>query len=80
MALLKPSIRPARRNLIQVSEYGRWDDLLYAAYKTPMFKEVLAIVKEQLALDVTCKTPSLLAKWLPSENASSLMTKRMGQK
>ena len=69
----------ARRNLIQVSEYGRWDDLLYAAYKTPMFKEVLAIVKEQLALDVTCKTPSLLAKWLPSENASSSMTKRMGR-
>lgn len=35
---------------------------------------------DQLALDVTCKTPSLLAKWLKSENTSSLESKRLGNK
>ena len=35
----------------------------------------MKIVKDQLELDVQCNTPSLLAKWLPSENASSAETK-----
>lgn len=33
------------------------------------------IVAKQLMLDTQCKTPSLLAKWVPSENASSYETK-----
>lgn len=37
-------------------------------------------MRDQLALDVTCKTPSLLAKWLKSENTSSLESKRLGNK
>ena len=65
----------ARKNLIHVSEYGRWDDMIYVALNTPIEKDMFAIVKHQLALDVECKTPSLLAKWLPSENASSKETK-----
>lgn len=68
----------ARRNLQNVSEYGRWDDLIYACVGTPIEEDMLRIIKHQLALDVDCKTPSLLAKWLPSENASSKETKRMG--
>ena len=36
------------------------------------------LIKEQLALDVTCKTPSLLAKWLKSENTSSAESQRLG--
>lgn len=67
----------ALRNLVHLSEYGRWDDLLYATYNTIIFANALEEVKKQLALDVQCKTPSLLAKWLPSENASSMETKRM---
>lgn len=67
----------ARRNLMNLSEYGRWDDLLYATADTPVQKDALAIVKTQLVLDIQCKTPSLLAKWLPSENASAQSTKRM---
>lgn len=67
----------AIRNLDNCSEYGRWDDLLYATYGTPVFRNALAVVKHQLALDVECKTPSLLAKWLPSENASAKNTKKM---
>ena len=58
--------------------YRRWDDLLYSCIGTPLEKEALECVKHQLVLDVQCKTPSLLAKWLPSENASAKETKRMG--
>ena len=68
----------AIRNLNNVSEYGRWDDLIYSTVGTKVGKEALAIVATQLALDSECKTPSLLAKWLPSENASSKETKKMG--
>lgn len=68
----------ASRNLINISEYGRWDDLIYSTIGTKAEKKALAIIAEQLALDADCKTPSLLAKWLPSENASSKETKKMG--
>lgn len=67
----------AIRNLDNVSEYGRWDDLIYTCEGTKVEPYMLAAVKHQLALDVQCKTPSLLGKWLPSENASSRETKRL---
>ena len=67
----------AKRLLIHVSEYGRWDDLIYSTFDTALFKDAMAIIKHQLALDVECKTPSLLAKWMPSENASAIHTKRV---
>ena len=70
--------KTALRNLDQVSEFGRWDDLIYTAFGTELEVPALDIIKEQLELDVQCKTPSLLAKWLPSENASSNLTKIMG--
>ena len=58
------------RNLAHIPEFGRWDDL-YALVKTPAEKEVFNFMYHQLALDVESKTPSLLAKWLKSENTSS---------
>lgn len=60
----------ARRNLEFIPFYGRWDDF-YTFVGTPLEKDAFNIMKHQLALDVTCKTPSLLAKWLKSENTSS---------
>jgi hypothetical protein len=68
----------AKRNLENVSEYGRWDDLIYVSEGTPVETAAFNIIKHQLALDVQCKTPSLLAKWLPSQNASNYETKRLG--
>lgn len=65
------------RNMKYVPEFGRWDDL-YAFIDTPLQDDALAIMKHQLALDVECKTPSLLAKWMKSENASSEETARLG--
>lgn len=67
----------ARRNLKLVPEYGRWDDM-YLFMDTPLEKDAFAFMKHQLALDVFCKTPSLLAKWLKSENASSMETCKLG--
>ena len=67
------------RNLKQIPVYGRWDDL-YALVGTPCEKDALAFMKEQLALDVQCKTPSLLAKWLKSENTSSADSRMLGNK
>lgn len=69
--------KAALRNLIHLSEYGRWDDMLYATKDTVVFAYALEEIKRQLALDTQCKTTSLLAKWLPSENASSKETKAM---
>ena len=63
------------RNLVHVPEYGRWDDL-FNFLNTPLQNKALNIVKHQLALDVQCKTPSLLAKWMPSENTSSSETRQ----
>ncbi len=59
-----------RRNMEFIPIMGRWDDL-YIFVGTPLEDEAFKIMKHQLALDVSCKTPSLLAKWLKSENTSS---------
>lgn len=70
----------AKKNLCNISTYRRWDDLIYVAEGTPCEKAAFTLIKHQLALDVQCKTPSLLAKWMPSQNASSETTKRLGKK
>ena len=59
-----------RRNLQYVPEFGRWDDL-YVFVGTKLENEAFDFIKKQLLLDIECKTPSLLAKWLKSENTSS---------
>ena len=66
----------ALRNLRHVPEFGRWDDL-YVFVGTPLEAAALNFMKEQLALDIQCKTPSLLAKWLKSENTSSAESRRL---
>ena len=68
----------AEKNIENVAVFGRYDDILYSCEGTPVMNTALDFVKRQIGLDLECKTPSLLAKWLPSENASSADTKRMG--
>ena len=75
--LAKYNTDAAKRNLQYVPEFGRWDDL-YVFVGTPLERDALEIMKNQLALDVECKTPSLLAKWLKSENTSSVESRRLG--
>ena len=68
----------AKKNIEYIPTFRRWDDILYSCVDTPVIDDALAFIKKQLILDMDCKTPSLLAKWLPSENASSTTTKRLG--
>ena len=68
-----------KRNLKHIATYGRWDDL-YTFVGTPLEKDAFDFMYKQLALDVQCKTPSLLAKWLKSENTSSKESKALAQK
>lgn len=57
-----------------VPEYGRWDDLF--VLPAP---EYVYILKQQLESDIMSDHPSLLAKWMPSENASSPKTKALAK-
>jgi hypothetical protein len=68
-----------RRNMKFVPEMGRWDDL-YTLVGTPLEKEMFSFMYHQLALDIQCKTPSLLAKWLKSTNTSSRKSRILGEK
>ncbi len=69
------------KNLGNISEYGRWDDMIYTMDASPVtWDATTALIKHQLALDCQSKTPSLLGKWMPSENASSQSTKEMARR
>ena len=67
------------RNLEAIPEMGRWDDL-YSLVGTPCEEEAFELMLRQITLDVESKTPSLLAKWLKSENTSSMESRRLGTK
>ena len=77
--MAKNNADAAKRNLKYVPEFGRWDDL-YVFEGTNLENDAFEFMKNQLALDVECKTPSLLAKWLKSENTSSRESRRLGNK
>lgn len=71
----------AKRNLIYISDFGRWDDLIYSCIDTQMEGEMLSLLAYQiLTLDSSAENPSLAAKWLPSENASSTATRASAKK
>ena len=69
--------KPVRaRNLIEyLPEYGRYDDL-FELFGTPVENNVMDLIKYQLKTDMTSDKNgiSLIAKWLPSENASNKET------
>ena len=60
-----------------ISEYGRWDDIIYIYENTTntfAHDYVVSVIKNQLVVDLYNgsfkQSVSLLAKWLPSVNAS----------
>lgn len=72
-------------NLHNIVEYGRWDDLIFLiGISNATDQHIIKIIDEQLKKDLTNltqnKSVSLLAKWMPSENASSKETKKMAKK
>ena len=76
--LAKNDAAAVRRNLQYVAEFGRWDDL-YSFVGTSLERDAFKILKNQFILDLNCKTPSLLAKWLKSENATSEESRKLGE-
>ncbi|MGM9602181.1 MAG: DUF2828 family protein [Faecousia sp.] len=69
-----------RKNIALIPEYGRFDDLL-ALMDTACEKDALSVIAKQLKEDLESgANVSLLAKWLPSVNASNADTIRMAKK
>ena len=66
-----------KKNIPYVAEFGRWDDLL-SLLGTPCEKDAMLLIKKQLEADLESMDMgddvSLLAKWLPSVNASNAQT------
>lgn len=77
MANVYPAI--VKKNIENIPYYGRYDDLLILL-DTPLKQDVVMFIRDTLQADIkdvkAGKYPSLLAKWLPSENASSASTIR----
>ena len=81
--LAKAFPEAVKRNIGFFSEYGRFDDLC-TLIGTPCEKEALNEIKVQLDKDISEYKKggciSLLAKWLPSVNASSSETRLNGKR
>ena len=77
--LAKNHREAALRNMPFIAEFGRWDDM-YCLLGTALEEDMFTLLKKQFVLDLACQTPSLLAKWLPSCNASSKATIAKGNK
>jgi len=74
-----------RRNLPNIQEYGRWDDLVsLLGFSEKVDTYVLGLISFHLRSDMhkynDGEPVSLLAKWLPSENASSNETRLLAKK
>lgn len=72
-----------RKNIEYVAEYGRYDDLL-VLIGTECENQAIAYIKDQLVKDMEAlekgEAVSLLAKWLPSVNATNADTVRMAKR
>lgn len=80
--LCKTNPKIATQMLPYIPDYGRYDDLM-EAMDTPVQEDMTNWIKNQLQKDLKAhesKHPvSLLAKWLPSSNASNKMTRKQGR-
>ncbi len=70
------------RNLANISEYGRFDDLCVLLH-TPCEHAAVLLIRDRLNADRRAmaegRQVSLLAKWLPSVNASNKETRENGR-
>ena len=81
--LAQNELASLRKNLAYVAEYGRYDDLL-CLIGTSCELDALNVLKAQFDIDREAlqndQEVSLLAKWLPSVNASNTETVRNAKK
>lgn len=76
LAVTHPEI--VKANIDLIADYGRWDDL-YTLFDTSLEKDAIDVFARQLARDMHAERPSLLAKWLKSENTSSKESVRLAR-
>ena len=80
--LVKIAPKAVEMNIPLFAEYGRYDDLCILL-GTPLEAAAANVIKEQLNKDIASMNQngqvSLLAKWLPSVNASSKETRNSGR-
>jgi len=72
----------AKKILPFISILGRYDYIL-EGLDTPIENDIILLIKQQLASDVTSENPSLLAKWLPSHRThkvNSILAKKIIKK
>ena len=81
LALLYPEVVTA--NFKNIVKFGRYDDL-FVLFDTPVETDMIEFVKKQLVFDKRQMDKygivSLLAKWMPSINASSEHTKALAHR
>jgi len=77
--MLKNGIPSAVKNLENIAEFGRYDDLIALLPLNRL--EILPIIKRQWEEDIESmeagQSVSLLAKWLPSVNTSNRESRRL---
>ena len=81
LALLYPEVVVA--NFKNIVKFGRYDDL-FVLFDTSVETDMIEFIKKQLVFDYKCmksyQQVSLLAKWMPSINASSEHTKALAHR
>lgn len=82
-ALIDTAPEAVRRNIPLFAEYGRFDDLCILI-GTPLEDDAVKVIRTQLDRDTAAmyagEKASLLAKWLPSVNASAKETRNTGRR
>jgi len=68
-----------KKNIDLIPFFGRWDDL-FCLLETPVEKEMINLIKSQLDEDLESDNPSLLGKWMKSENTSNKESKKIAHK
>lgn len=63
-----------------IPEYTRFDNILETLENTALETDALDFIAKQLKKDAKAETPTLAAKWSPSEQASSEVTRRLAFK
>lgn len=66
-----------KKIIYHIPELGRWDDILALLNSQETSSTVVEIISGQLKKDMESDSPSLMAKWLPSINTSSLKSRKL---
>lgn len=78
---VSPVLRESGLNILGlIPEYGRWDDIVELIDNTYLQVIASKMLFDQIGVDIGREHPSLLAKWMPSTNASSKKTRALALK